>query len=45
MAPTATKAIASLGSAGILEETSGRKRDRLYCYRNYLELLKEGTVV
>jgi Fic family protein len=41
--PTASKAIASLCAAGILEETSGRKRDRLYAYRKYLDLLKEGT--
>ena len=41
--PTAGKAIDSLVSAGILEETSGRKRDKVYAYRRYLELLKEGT--
>jgi Fic family protein len=41
--PTATKAIESLCAAGILEETSGRKRDRVYAYRMYLDLLKEGT--
>ena len=42
-APTATEAIESLCAAGILMETSGRKRDRLYAYRRYLDLLKEGT--
>ena len=41
--PTAGKAIDSLVSAGILEETSGRKRDKVYAYRRYLDLLKEGT--
>jgi len=41
--PTAGKAIDSLVSAGILEETSGRKRDKVYAYRRYLELLREGT--
>lgn len=41
--PTATKAIESLCAAGILVETSGRKRDRVYAYRKYLGLLKEGT--
>ena len=41
--PTATKAIESLCEAGILEETSGRKRDRVYAYREYLALLREGT--
>lgn len=41
--PTASKAIASLCDAGILEETSGRSRDRTYTYRDYLGLLREGT--
>jgi len=31
--PTASKAILSLCGAGILEETSGRSRDRTYAYR------------
>lgn len=43
--PTATKAILSLCNAGILEETSGRARDRTYAYREYMELLREGTEV
>jgi len=43
--PTATKAIVSLCDAGILEETSGRARDRTYAYREYLELLREGTEI
>ena len=41
--PTATKAIDSLCAIGILEETSGRSRNRVYAYRKYLDLLKEGT--
>jgi len=41
--PTATKAILSLCRAGILEEISGRSRDRTYSYREYLGLLREGT--
>lgn len=41
--PTANKAILTLCSAGILEETSGRIRDRTFTYREYLDLLKEGT--
>ena len=43
--PTATKAIVSLCDAGILEETSGRARDRTYAYGEYLEVLREGTEV
>lgn len=43
--PTAAKAIRSLGEAGILEETSGRVRDRTYAYQGYLDLLKVGTEI
>ena len=43
--PTASKAIESLCSEGILAETSGRRRDRTYTYGRYLELLKVGTEV
>ena len=41
--PTAAKAIDSLCQAGILQETSGRSRDRTYAYLEYLDLLKVGT--
>lgn len=41
--PTATKAVALLESLGILEETTGRKRDRAYKYDQYLDLLQTGT--
>jgi len=41
--PTAAKAIESLCDVGILEETSGRKRDKTYTYEPYLELLRAGT--
>jgi len=37
--PTAAKAIGVLESAGILRETTGRKRDRVYAYGEYLEAL------
>ena len=43
--PTATKAIDSLVEAGILAETSGRKRDRTYAYGPYLDRLRVGTEV
>jgi Fic family protein len=43
--PTAGKAITSLCEAGILEEISGRSRDRTYAYREYLDLLRQGTEV
>ena len=41
--PTAGKAIESLCKAGILRETTGRKRDRVYAYRSYLDVLAEDT--
>ena len=43
--PTAAKAVESLCEAGILEETSGRRRDRTFSYGPYLELLRVGTEV
>jgi Fic family protein len=41
--PTATKAVRTLIGAGVLTETSGRKRDQLFAYTDYLELLVRGT--
>jgi Fic family protein len=41
--PTAGKAIELLVAAGVLVESTGKKRDRSYAYRAYLDLLKVGT--
>jgi hypothetical protein len=41
--PTAGKAIELLVLAGVLVESTGKKRDRSYVYRAYLDLLKVGT--
>jgi Fic family protein len=41
--PTATKAIEWLLSAGVLEETTGRRRDRSFAYAKYVAVLREGT--
>ena len=41
--PTAAKAISTLVDAGILIESSGRKRDRTFVYTGYLDLLRVGT--
>jgi len=41
--PTATKAVRTLIDTGVLTETSGRKRDQLFAYTDYLELLGRGT--
>ena len=41
--PTATKAVTALVGAGVMSETTGRKRDRAFTYDAYLDRLKEGT--
>jgi len=41
--PTATKAMEFLLDQGVVEERSGRRRDRRYAYRRYLDILGEGT--
>ncbi len=41
--PTATKAIQTLIDAGVLVESSGRRRDRSFVYAAYLDVLKTGT--
>ena len=41
--PTASKAIEALRKARILGETTGKQRDRVYAYQNYLALLTGGT--
>jgi Fic family protein len=41
--PTAAAALAGLEQMGIVHELTGQKRNRLYAYRAYVELLNEGT--
>ncbi len=41
--PTAAKAVSGLVDAGILVETTGRRRDRSFSYEAYLNLLCAGT--
>ncbi len=41
--PTATKAVSGLVDAGILVETTGRRRDRSFNYEGYLNILRAGT--
>jgi Fic family protein len=43
--PTAAKAVTALVDAGVLEEISGKKRDRSFGYAGYLDLLKAGTAL
>jgi len=40
---TAERAVSSLQNLGIVAEITGRKRDRVYAYRQYLDILNEGT--
>ena len=41
--PTAARAIRTLAEAGVLVETADSPRKRIYAYRNYIDLLREGT--
>ncbi len=41
--PTAGKAIDALCKAGVLHETTGKQRDRVYAYGAYLKVLAEDT--
>ena len=41
--PTATRAVETLVAAGILVETTGRKRDRSFAYQAYIDQLRIGT--
>jgi Fic family protein len=41
--PTATRAIELLAEIGILTETTGKRRDRSFAYRAYMECLRAGT--
>ena len=43
--PTANKAIDALCRAKILHETTGKRRDRVYAYRAYLDVLAEDTEI
>lgn len=41
--PTAIRAIEVLADAGILAETTGKKRDRRFAYRAYMACPRTGT--
>jgi len=41
--PTAGKAIDALCKAGVLHEITGKRRDRVYAYQAYLDILAEDT--
>lgn len=42
-APTARSALNHMTSMGVLEVMSGKKRDKVYIYRKYLDILEEGA--
>ncbi|WP_375326627.1 Fic family protein [Candidatus Tisiphia endosymbiont of Nemotelus uliginosus] len=42
-APTARSALNHMASIGVIEEMSGKKRDKVYVYRKYLDILGDGT--
>ena len=41
--PTASSAVARMSNAGILRESSGKRRDRLFLYENYLDILNQES--
>jgi len=41
--PTAGRAIDLLVATGVLVETTGKRRDRSFVYRSYLDRLRVGT--
>jgi len=41
--PTAGRAVEALVDAGVLSETTGKRRDRAYSYKAYLDRLRDGT--
>ncbi len=41
--PTANKAIQTLQEVGVLKETTGRRRDRVYAYQKYLRALAQES--
>ena len=43
--PAIRNAVSALVSLGIVRELTGRKRNRVFAYDNYLNLLSEGTLL
>lgn len=42
-APTARSALNHMAELGVIEEMSGKKRDKVYVYRKYLDILEYGA--
>jgi len=43
--PTTAAALEALQKADIIQELTGKKRNRLYAYKKYLDLMKKGTEI
>ena len=41
--PTARSALNHMTSIGVIKEMSGKKRDKIYVYRKYLDILEDGA--
>lgn len=41
--PTVTSALKRLEEIGVVKEITGKTRDRIYVYKEYLDILEEGT--
>ena len=41
--PTVTSALKRLKEIGVVKEITGKARDRIYVYKEYLDILEEGT--
>jgi DNA-binding Lrp family transcriptional regulator len=41
--PTIKSSVEKLEALGILEEVTGRRRDKKYVYREYVNILNEGA--
>ena len=42
-APTARNALTLLEGLGIVVEVTAKQRDKVYVYRNYLDILEQGA--
>lgn len=43
--PTVAAALGTLQNAGIIQEVTGRKRNRLFIYKRYLDIMSKGTEI
>jgi Fic family protein len=41
--PTVARAVEALENLGIVREVTGRKRERVFAYKSYLDMLNDGT--